>query len=143
MKPNHPAGNIMVSAQAVFGQDFHYSFYTEKDGLSKRPSPAFSPISRVLMGTTPFASTGFDGNEFEQFYNDPADSGSIADNNIQKLFLDAENRLWIGTNAGLSLYHPGTNSFSNYFRTPPYYPSMVSASAPCARFQRDIWSAKE
>ncbi|MBN9382308.1 MAG: histidine kinase [Chitinophagaceae bacterium] len=108
-------GILWASVQAVVGQQFQYSFYTEKDGLSNKAvsSLAIDQQGFLWVGTS-FGLNRFDGNEFEQFYNDPADSGSIADNNIQTLFMDAESRLWIGTNAGISLYHPQAHRFSNY-----------------------------
>ncbi|HZE85949.1 MAG TPA: two-component regulator propeller domain-containing protein, partial [Puia sp.] len=134
-------GILWASAQAVVGQQFQFSFYTEKDGLSnKTVSSLLTDQQGFLWVATPFGLNRFDGNEFEQFFNDPADSGSIADNNIQKLFLDAKKRLWIGTNAGLSLYHPETNRFSNYLPDSAILPQHgISFGALCEDSSGDIW----
>ncbi|MDC7223445.1 MAG: two-component regulator propeller domain-containing protein, partial [Spirochaetales bacterium] len=41
---------------------------------------------------------------FTRFVNSESDGASLPDNNVRALFYDDNNRLWIGTNKGLSLY---------------------------------------
>ena len=96
-------------------QHFQYKYYTEKDGLSSKDiNCVITDHDGFIWVATSSGLNRFDGNTFKTFYNNPTDSNSIADNNVQKLFTDIAGRLWIGTNAGISLYHPVSNSFSNY-----------------------------
>jgi ligand-binding sensor domain-containing protein/two-component sensor histidine kinase len=134
-------GILWASPLFVLGQQFQYTFYTEKDGLSnKTVSSLLTDHQGFLWVATPFGLNRFDGNEFEQFYNDPADSNSIGDNNIQTLYQDREKRLWIGTNAGLSLYHPQTNRFSNYSPDSSVAPQQgISFGALCEDRSGNIW----
>jgi ligand-binding sensor domain-containing protein len=132
---------IWGGARSGLGQHFQYTFYTEKNGLSnKAVSGLLTDDQGFLWVATAVGLNRFDGNDFEKFYNDPADSGSIADNNIQKLLLDAKDRLWIGTNAGLSLYHPRTNDFSNYEPDNIVLPQRgISFGALCDDRSGNIW----
>ena len=98
-----------------FSQDFQYKIYSEKDGLS---NGAINDVIRddkgFLWVATQNGLNRFDGNFFDNFNNNVSDSNSIASNEIQRLFIDRRKRLWIGTNVGISLFHSGTQTFSNY-----------------------------
>ncbi|MCL1125668.1 ligand-binding sensor domain-containing protein [Shewanella surugensis] len=56
----------------------------------------------------------FDGKEFTHYFatNQPA---SLQSSVIKSLFIDKQNRLLIGTDKGLSLYHPESDSFKALF----------------------------
>lgn len=56
----------------------------------------------------------YDGYEFTNYYNDPKDSTSIANNSIFSLYTDEKGFVWAGTQLGLSVYNPYKNSFCNY-----------------------------
>ncbi len=124
-----------------FSQDFQYKTYTEQDGLSS------NHISCVLQDSDGFVwvatSNGlnrFDGNFFEHFLNSLSDSNSIASDEIQSLFIDRKKRLWIGTNAGISLYHPVLQSFSNYAPDTIVLPVIgVSFGALCDDNTGNLW----
>jgi ligand-binding sensor domain-containing protein/signal transduction histidine kinase len=54
----------------------------------------------------------YDGYDFNVFKPKPFDSTSISGNFITSLFVDSENRLWVGTaSQGLNLFLPETQSF--------------------------------
>lgn len=132
---------LLLTANAAFPQHFQSRVYTGQDGLSNNDTRCVlaDPEGFLWIGTTSGLNR-FDGNAFENFYNNPADSNSIADNSIQKLFLDAANRLWIGTNAGISLYHTGTRSFSNYAPdTMVLKQQGISYGAICDDNENNIW----
>lgn len=52
---------------------------------------------------------------FTRFYNDPKDNSSLSNNTVLTLF-NAQNKLWIGTKSGLSIYNSATGKFSNSFK---------------------------
>jgi ligand-binding sensor domain-containing protein len=114
----------------AFSQKLQYTTYTEKDGLSS------NAVNTVLQDGRGFLWVGtanglnrFDGNAFDNFYSDAADTGAIASNEIQQLFIDRAKRLWIGTGAGISLFHPQSQTFSNYV------PDTISLPQIGATFQ--------
>jgi len=99
----------------VNAQTFQFKTYTVKEGLSNNAvSYALKDDFGFLWIATNNGLNRFDGNAFDHFFNNPADSTSIASNEIHNLFIDGKRQLWITTMAGLSLYHPHTQTFSNY-----------------------------
>lgn len=96
-------------------QQFWYKSYTSKDGLSSNEVQAiFKDEQGFLWVGTSNGLNRFDGNAFDNFYNDPADSTSIRGNDIQCIFQDSKKRMWVATNEGISLYNPLMQQFSNY-----------------------------
>ncbi len=102
-------------AHSLFAQAFQFKTYTTNHGLSSNAvSVAIKDDKGFLWLATNNGLNRFDGNAFDHFYNNPLDSTSIASNEINNLFIDSEKNLWITTMAGLSLYHPNSQTFSNY-----------------------------
>ncbi|MDP4246266.1 MAG: two-component regulator propeller domain-containing protein, partial [Bacteroidota bacterium] len=96
-------------------QKSQYKTYTERDGLSSNVVNSVLPDREGFLWVgTANGLNRFDGNAFDNFTNDPADSSSLASNEIQALFFDRQQRFWIGTGAGISLFHPRSQTFSNY-----------------------------
>lgn len=56
----------------------------------------------------------FDGYKFRTFRNNLSDLSSIGSNSILSLFEDANEKLWIGTYKGISIYDPVTEKFSSF-----------------------------
>lgn len=56
----------------------------------------------------------FNGSDFTIYRNNTWESRSIAGNVIHTCLNDSRNRIWAGTNVGLSLYDPTDESFSNF-----------------------------
>ncbi len=56
------------------------------------------------------------GNElnFTKYVNDPEDINSIADNTIQWIYEDSQNRIWIATGRGLDFYNKEKNVFKHF-----------------------------
>lgn len=55
--------------------------------------------------------------KFIQYKHDPDDPKSINSDAVSALSLDNLGNLWIGTDKGLDLYEPQTNSFSHHIKT--------------------------
>lgn len=53
--------------------------------------------------------------QFHRYVYQAGNASSVKNNIIKSLFVDRENRLWIGTDEGLSLYDKESNSFINKF----------------------------
>jgi ligand-binding sensor domain-containing protein len=103
---------LMLSSSA---QQFWYKSYTSKDGLSSNEvQTIFQDEQGFLWIGTSNGLNRFDGNVFDNFYNDPTDSTSIRGNDIQCIFQDSKKRMWIATNEGISLYNPLMQQFCNY-----------------------------
>ncbi|MEN9570264.1 MAG: hypothetical protein RL172_1495 [Bacteroidota bacterium] len=96
-------------------QLYQHTLYNTTNGLSSNSvSTAVKDARGFLWIATSNGLNRFDGNAFDHFFNNPADSTSIASNEINNLFIDAQQQLWVSTMAGISLYHPRTQTFSNY-----------------------------
>ncbi|GJM32830.1 MAG: hybrid sensor histidine kinase/response regulator [Saprospiraceae bacterium] len=50
----------------------------------------------------------------DQYLYQPDQAGSISNNFINCLFFDSHNRFWVGTENGLNIFHPKTNTFSHF-----------------------------
>lgn len=99
----------------LYAQSYQYKTYTTKEGLSSNTvSYALKDDNGFLWIATSNGLNRFDGNAFDHFFNNPSDSATIASNEIHNLFIDTKKQLWVTTMAGLSLYHPHTQTFSNY-----------------------------
>ncbi len=51
---------------------------------------------------------------FVRYFNDPKNTNSLSDSDVQCLFTDSEGVLWVGTANGLNKYDNLTNSFKSY-----------------------------
>jgi ligand-binding sensor domain-containing protein len=96
-------------------QPFNFKNHSQKEGLSS------NIVNSIVKDNKGFLWIGtanglnrFDGNAFDVFTNNPADSTSIADNQIQKVFLSSNNSIWVSTNTGISQYNAVTQTFNNY-----------------------------
>ncbi len=105
--------NFYCSVTAA--QPWHFKLYNTENGLSS------NYITSVQKDNNAFVWIGtqnglnrFDGNAFDNFYNNPGDSTTIASNYIQAIFISAKNKLWAGTASGISSFTATTQQFNNY-----------------------------
>src|SRR6266496_1877258 len=56
--------------------------------------------------------------EFMHFVHDDLNSTSLNDNHVNVVFLDRDDRLWVGTHNGLDLMNRTTNTFTHYVYEP-------------------------
>ncbi len=96
-------------------QPFKFTAYTTNEGLSNNTVTVMAKAREGFLWIgTRNGLNRFDGNAFDVFINNPGDSSSIAGNDIQQIYTDRANRLWVTTTSGLSLFSHTTQKFSNY-----------------------------
>lgn len=62
----------------------------------------------------------FENGKFTNYRPNPANSRSLADNNVWEIFEDSKQRLWVGTmRGGVHLYNPVTKDFTHYQGSQP------------------------
>lgn len=66
---------------------------------------------------------------------------ALADNNVRAIAKDQMGNIWIGTFRGLSIYHPKTNTFQNYYHqlSQPFTLSQNSVRCIFKDRQNGIW----
>ena len=67
----------------------------------------------------------FDGNNFEHYFPDKNNPGSIIDAFITNLIEDSLHNIWIGTSNGLSRYDINADTFKNFPATQPVYKFVI------------------
>lgn len=101
--------SIELNAQPVTAH-----FQQIKDGLSSLNTNSVTTDSKGFVWvSTANGLNRYNGYEFQNFYNNPADSTSLISNSILSLYYDGANRLWIGTAKGVCRYLSG-NNFKQY-----------------------------
>jgi signal transduction histidine kinase/ligand-binding sensor domain-containing protein len=86
-----------------------------EEGLS------FSVVQTIVQDRQGFLWIGsarglnrYDGYQFTVYRMDPADPGSLSDDNVRALFEDSSGELWVGTDAGLDRVDRTTDTFVHY-----------------------------
>jgi signal transduction histidine kinase/ligand-binding sensor domain-containing protein len=103
-----------------FSQKIEFEHISDKDGLV---SSSITTITRDSYGYMWFGTfnglSKYDGYSFTNYLNDPKDSSSITDNQIQVLYQAIDSVLYIGTAyAGFCTYNRETESFTRYTHDP-------------------------
>lgn len=96
----------LANAQTKHNITLPFETLTINDGLSQG---FVSSILQDKMGLMWFGTNDglnrYDGYKFTVYYHDPSDSTSLADNQINCLFEDSKQRLWIGTqHSGIDIF---------------------------------------
>jgi len=106
---------LFIAAQVCAKNYLQFDLIGREQGLSQ--ISGFTIIQDaegfVWVGTQDGLNR-FDGYEFKNFFHKPGSPNTLADNFINRLFVDSKGRLWIGTRNGLSLYNAVTMQFKNY-----------------------------
>ena len=107
---------LVVMSQCIHAQNNEYQF-TRLDisnGLSNNRINCIYKDSEGFMwfGTTSGLNR-YDGYEFKVFKNDPADPFSLYSNYITHLYEGPDNKMWVYTHYGISVYDPATGKFAN------------------------------
>jgi signal transduction histidine kinase/DNA-binding response OmpR family regulator/streptogramin lyase len=100
--------------EAVSQIDFKaLEFNTVKENIFQRPITTMvkDRFGFIWIGTDGAGLYKFNGLSYTYYGHDITDANSINSNSISSLFLDSSGKLWIGTDAGLSLYDDKQNTF--------------------------------
>lgn len=65
----------------------------------------------------------------KQFYNyrhNPLQDGSVADNTINCIYIDRSEKVWLGTDKGISVYNPAQQQFVQTFLQPVYKAKAIN-----------------
>ncbi len=106
---------LLLTVQVSQAQEAQFYPYTFDDGL---PSDDINDIAQDLWGNLWIATQDglveYDGLTFRTRHHEADDPDSIANNEIQTLFVDSANRVWAGTRDGLSMLDEERDTFINY-----------------------------
>ncbi len=117
MLRNLSAALVSLSAVLVLSgfRAPYFSRLTVDDGLSQNTVFTVCQDSTGMMwfGTMDGLSR-YDGYEFRVWRNAADEATSLQSDIVKLLFVDAEGRIWAGSDKGLSLYKPESESFENW-----------------------------
>jgi len=107
-------------------REIKFDYITPDDGLSQ------SSVGCILQDKNGYMWFGtmnglnkYDGYKFVKYYHNPADSLSVAGDQIDCIFEDSHGQLWIGSDGGVSLYDRDLDVFKN-FRHKDSDPNSIS-----------------
>jgi len=136
---------VILTFSGIIAQpdDIKFEHISLEQGLSQ------SIINTIMKDSKGFMWFGtqsglnkYDGYEFVNYKNNPFDSTTISNNQIQSTFEDDEGFIWIGTGGGgLNKFNRETETFTHY-RHDPQNPNSISADFVGFAFEdksNDIW----
>ncbi len=118
-----PTGSIAINSD-----QWQIEHIQIDDGL---PDSTVYSVTQDKTGFVWFGTTSglarFDGNSFKSFKHDGADPSSISNNNAGNIFIDSQNRVWIGTfGGGVNLLDLTTGDLTRFPYSSSQYKVMVS-----------------
>ncbi|NLR93623.1 hybrid sensor histidine kinase/response regulator transcription factor [Flammeovirga agarivorans] len=92
----------------------YFNTLTNTDGLNQNTINCLhqDEFGFIWMGT-PNGLIRYDGNEFKSFIHEPGDEKSLINSSVYDIYDDKKGKLWLSTNAGISIYSINNNSFLN------------------------------
>ncbi|WP_169513408.1 two-component regulator propeller domain-containing protein [Flexithrix dorotheae] len=112
---------LLLGNQNVYSQEeIAFEHITLKDGLSQSTPLCFLQDSYGFMWIGTYNGLNkFDGYSFAHFIPVEGDTNSISHQQINVLFEDSKQNLWIGTNGGgLCLFNRNEENFTRFFNSP-------------------------
>jgi len=106
----------IVAQQGLFAQNnaYQFSHLDISDGLSHNQVNCIYKDSKGFMWFGTMSGLNrYDGYTFKVFKHDDNDTNSINDDYIESISDGPENKLWVLTRHGLSIYDPATEQFNN------------------------------
>ncbi|MDO6567077.1 EAL domain-containing protein [Alteromonas sp. 1_MG-2023] len=108
-------GVFFSDAVAIEVADIQFTELDNRDGLS---STVVLDIAEDDKGYIWLATMNglnrYSGYDIKQYHPSDNDPHALPSGFIQKLFVDSENTLWIGTHSGLTRYRPETDDFETF-----------------------------
>lgn len=106
--------SINLATADVLG-NIGFSHISIKEGLSQSTVFAIAQDKTSCMWFATYDGLNkFNGYNFTVYRHDPLNNNSIGSDIIRSLFVDSQEKLWIGTRTGLSLYNSEKETFKNY-----------------------------
>ena len=120
--------NLLVN---VFGQQFIFDHYTQKDGLSlNNANFILEDKYGFIWISTESGLNRFDGLQFKTYFHDPANDKSPSSDLGGNLYEDRNGYLWYHTkNDALNRFDPVTNQFLEYKEKAPEANNLTDNSA--------------
>ena len=83
----------------------------------------------------------YDGRQYVRFLHNPLDSNSLISSYVECIFVDKDNRLWIGAfDQGFTLFDPSTNSFERHYLRPEKGDQQITIGVnTIIGYKGDIW----
>lgn len=115
--------SLLVFQLPTFGASLHSLRFEQLKVAQGLPQESVMAIVQDAHGFMWFGSQAglsrFDGYRVSVNRHDPNEPRSLANNWVQALYVDEGDRLWVGTEGGLQLYEPVSDSFSAYVPLSP------------------------
>lgn len=103
---------LLFSPNSLYAKRHYLSSYQVEDGLSQNMVYCIAQDSQGFMWFgTQDGLNRFDGEEFKVFKYEADKPGCIGGNGCFAMFEDAEGKLWVATNNGVSIYNPRYERF--------------------------------
>ncbi|HWY11416.1 MAG TPA: two-component regulator propeller domain-containing protein [Bacteroidia bacterium] len=93
----------------------HYNFYRGQEGEHIANQVCLYKNESVFFVTNDgMYKLSLKDNKFTKFINNEKDSSSIAVNDVESIFIDSKNRIYLGVKKGIDVYDPDGNFFNHY-----------------------------
>ena len=129
---------IVLCGHALSAQDAipDYNFHTIKESSSQRAvsSMAQDSAGLIWMGTNGVGLSHFNGIDFTYYQQETNDSTSISGSLVYATYIDSQDRLWVGSQAGLDLYDRAGDKFIKIILKPD---SKISRGVPVKSIAED------
>lgn len=107
---------LLLNVSSTFGQDNSskkYQFTSLKSLPTQRAVASISQDQQgfIWMGTNGLGLYKYNGLDYTSYIFKEEDSSSLKGSFIYTTYIDKENRLWVGTDAGLNLYNRDLDNF--------------------------------
>ena len=107
------AGNLTARAMPDFSKFLQIS---TDQGL---PGETIRNIEQDANGLIWIAIEGvglakYNGHDYRLYQHDAVDPTSLSNNNVEELFIDSQDRLWVGTMLGVNRFNPDTETFQRF-----------------------------
>ena len=128
---------LFLSNLGIFAQNLKFERFTTQNGLSSNQISCIVQDTKgyLWIGTISGGLNRFDGYNFQVYEND---SSGLIHPSITSLFIDSENKLWVGTGAGLGYIDLYTNKYENVIKLPVKGGHLLTGKVVFVRILRQV-----
>ena len=118
------------------------TLYTSQNGLTGTlVRDVFIDSNSMVWVSTETGLNRYDGTRFIQYFHDPYDNTSLANNFVNSVFQDSEGDIFVCTHSGVQKYDPYTDSFSRLATVGPECLASGQISRIVEREGGELWTA--